>query len=270
MSKPPPFTITGLITAMAVIPVITTQTQLSAQEHVDIEVARTFSGQLAWRHDRLDMPGPLEPVSGLWNALGGWIGMDPGFNALAQDEPDQGMYVLSSGASVWLEIIGVDAGLTVWAEDTSASIDASGQRLRIGGRGLHYHAWWHMDEAIGQPGTLWATFKFVDTGSTGYADSPPLTMAFTNAPEPADLPGDADRDGDVDDDDLSLLLSNWGLATDWSHGEFSGIPPVNDDDLSLLLSHWTPAPNSVEIPEPAALWSLGGGALVWRRRKRVL
>ena len=35
-------------------------------------------------------------------------------------------------------------------------------------------------------------------------------------------PGDADDDGDVDDDDLSLLLANWGAETDCAHGEFSG------------------------------------------------
>ena len=53
-------------------------------------------------------------------------------------------------------------------------------------------------------------------------------------------PGDADGDGVVDDDDLSLLLANWGSEiADCTQGEFSGVPPVNDDDLSLLLANWT-------------------------------
>jgi len=57
--------------------------------------------------------------------------------------------------------------------------------------------------------------------------------------------GDANRDGLVDDDDLSLLPANWNRETDWIHGEFSGRPPVNDDDLSLLLANWTGAGGGV-------------------------
>jgi len=65
---------------------------------------------------------------------------------------------------------------------------------------------------------------------------------------------DLDYDGDVDDDDLSLLLANWG-------------DPYTDDDLSLLLANWT---GNLAVPEPAALslLSLWGMAVV-RQRQRV-
>jgi len=59
--------------------------------------------------------------------------------------------------------------------------------------------------------------------------------------------GDANDDGVVDDNDLSLLLSHWGQNVTgdpnggWAKGEFSGSAPVNDDDLSLLLANWTGA-----------------------------
>jgi len=59
--------------------------------------------------------------------------------------------------------------------------------------------------------------------------------------------GDANGDGLVDDNDLSLLLVHWGRdVTDgrnggWDKGEFRGSAPVNDDDLSLLLANWTGA-----------------------------
>ena len=78
-------------------------------------------------------------------------------------------------------------------------------------------------------------------------------------------PGDADLDGDVDDDDLSLLLAGWGQNTDWSHGEFDGVPPVDDSDLSLLLAHWT---GSAAVPEPATLGLVAVGAPVLLRRNR--
>ena len=88
-------------------------------------------------------------------------------------------------------------------------------------------------------------------------------------------PGDADRDSDVDDDDLSLLLSNWDedVTGDpdggWGKGEFSGLAPVNDDDLSLLLANWS-GPLGGAVPEPASMMLvlLGGSALVRRGRSR--
>ena len=93
---------------------------------------------------------------------------------------------------------------------------------------------------------------------------------FTVLPEPA-TPGDANLDGSVDDDDLSLLLASWGQDVTneadggWGNGEFSGTPPVNDDDLSLLLANWT---GSAAVPEPAAvgLVVMGGVCLSHLRR----
>jgi len=93
-------------------------------------------------------------------------------------------------------------------------------------------------------------------------------IRFEGLPAEGCSPGDADNDGDVDDDDLSLLLANWGSETsDCSQGEFSGTPPVNDDDLSLLLANWT-GPLSAAMPEPAMMGLLALGALALRRRRR--
>jgi len=79
-------------------------------------------------------------------------------------------------------------------------------------------------------------------------------------------PGDADRDGDVDDDDLSLLLANWGGDVDCTQGEFSGVAPVDDDDLSLLLANWT-GPLAAAVPEPATIGLIARGGLALLRRK---
>ena len=82
-------------------------------------------------------------------------------------------------------------------------------------------------------------------------------------------PGDADDDGDVDDDDLSLLLANWGSETaTCAEGEFSETPPVNDDDLSLLLANWT-GPLVAAVPEPTTMVLLAAGAAVLLRHRKA-
>ena len=52
------------------------------------------------------------------------------------------------------------------------------------------------------------------------------------------LMGDANDDGLVDDDDLSLLLANWGSGGGWGVGDFDASGTIDDDDLSLLLANW--------------------------------
>ena len=81
-------------------------------------------------------------------------------------------------------------------------------------------------------------------------------------------PGDADRDGDVDDDDLSLLLANWGSDVDCTKGEFSGAAPVNDDDLSLLLANWTGSQDAA-VPEPATVMLLVGACALLKLRRKA-
>ena len=76
-------------------------------------------------------------------------------------------------------------------------------------------------------------------------------------------PGDANRDGAVDDHDLSLLLVGWEFGPpEWGFGNFNGDDIVGDDDLSLLLANWM---KNAIVPEPTALSVLiFGAAVLWR------
>jgi hypothetical protein len=49
------------------------------------------------------------------------------------------------------------------------------------------------------------------------------------------VPGDLDRDGDVDAADLALLLSAWGESA----GDINGDGTTDAADLSILLGAWT-------------------------------
>ncbi len=93
------------------------------------------------------------------------------------------------------------------------------------------------------------------------------TFAFV-----AEMQGDVDRSGYVDDDDLSLLLASWGQDTDWAHGNLNADTTVDDDDLSLLLANWnqgTSPPPAAPVPEPAMMMLLVAGATVLLRRRKA-
>ncbi len=88
--------------------------------------------------------------------------------------------------------------------------------------------------------------------------------------DPWALMGDADGSGYVNDDDLSLLLANWVVGSQWGQGDFDGSGAVDDDDLGVLLAHWnegTPPMDGGAIPEPATLVLLAGGGIALLRRK---
>ncbi len=84
-------------------------------------------------------------------------------------------------------------------------------------------------------------------------------------------PGDANRDGFVDEADAAALAAHWlqqGDAT-WVMGDFNGDYNVDDVDATMLAVNWNPKPSSV--PEPGSLLLLVGGLitlLAWRRLSR--
>ena len=91
---------------------------------------------------------------------------------------------------------------------------------------------------------------------------------------PVLIPGDANGDGKVDINDLTIVLANYNqTGTVWSQGEFTGDGKVDINDLTIVLAHYgdTSGAAPAAVPEPASVVLLaccGLAALAMGIRRR--
>ncbi len=121
------------------------------------------------------------------------------------------------------------------------------------------------------PGSTDALFA-----DTPFAAAPDSLTLFTT------LPGDANLDLQVEDADLSLLLTNFGnTGAAWTEGDFTGDGIVDDADLSLLLTNFGGdvrslfsstglSTNAATIPEPATVWLMSLGCMLLGHRRAAV
>jgi hypothetical protein len=117
------------------------------------------------------------------------------------------------------------------------------------------------------------------TWSAGFGSMPALTLTLGGTPwnptNPTAHPGDANEDGRVDINDLTIVLSHFGdTGCTWTQGSMDGDPKgtVDINDLTIVLANygWTATSNGpATVPEPSALVLLGAVvvglvACVWR------
>ena len=114
--------------------------------------------------------------------------------------------------------------------------------------------------------------KYVDNlfdGNTGAVGAPGNFTAykqFAVIGTATALPGDANRDGAVNDADASILAAHWQTASGatWEMGDFNVDGAVNDADAALLAAHWTVGAGEQSVPEPSTVAGLLGLCLAGR------
>ncbi len=114
----------------------------------------------------------------------------------------------------------------------------------------------------------------------GYATPPPFPATLTAMPALVlrqSLPGDANLDGTVDINDLTIVLAHYNqTGMTWTTGDFTGDGTVDINDLTIVLAHFndsagSSAAGSVSAaPEPGTLVLLAAAVaalLAYARRR---
>ena len=104
-----------------------------------------------------------------------------------------------------------------------------------------------------------------DTWTSGGYDYVQLDSNGGGVENPGIEPGDANGDGRVDINDLTIVLTNFGrTGMTWSRGDFLGDGTVDINDLTIVLANFgrTAGAGPAAVPEPASLVLLGIGAIV--------
>ena len=156
-----------------------------------------------------------------------------------------------------------------WSGTDAANSSAiAGFNVYVSDDGGPYTAWLQ-DTTLtsatftGQPGHTYGFYSVATDNAGNVQTTPPLAQATTIVqPGVSPLPGDANLDGKVDIEDLTILLTNFGRSgMTWSQGNFAGDPTVDIEDLTILLSHFglSMGAPSVSVGNAGAVAYVRGG-----------
>lgn len=152
-----------------------------------------------------------------------------------------------------------DSYETVLLEMTSTA----GHRITDGMAGDLPWQMYYWDYTVNVPdGTQSLFFDFGTSGRTRIVEVQAMMTTV--------LPGDANDDGMVDEDDAAILAAHWlkqGSST-WGQGDFNGDGNVNDVDAAMMATNWGVGTSSASVPEPSVLILLCSAiAILWIKRR---
>ena len=105
---------------------------------------------------------------------------------------------------------------------------------------------WGNDIIDNGDGTWTATHVYKDDGNYAIEVTASMVNSTTGVSTGqvweyhSPIPGDANRDGRVDDIDAMCVSANWGITSGatWEMGDFDYDFDVDDDDVAILSAHW--------------------------------
>ena len=155
----------------------------------DFAVGVTGAGQLAVEFNFAS----VEPIAnfitggGLNGDFTGWFSDEPGFANLDVDEPDEDFFTLGAGADISVMVISVEGPFRIY-DPSFDSVVAPGGMFSLGTPDFDDHPFWTVDSTApsfdANDFDYDVSFKLVDLGTTGYADSDTITVTFTRVPAP--------------------------------------------------------------------------------------
>lgn len=191
-----------------------------------ILVAQSGSGQLKLLFEE-PMPFEMEPT--FIPGFPGFINVHAGFSPVLGPEPDLDAFPPSETSDIEFVLVAIDPGFQVW-NDTGSAPMLPGQAFHCGVPYFMTHPLWQA------PGGLrsreYAAQVFMRDRTAQHADSAVYTLIFATPR----CPGDADRNGAVDQDDLDLVLFNFGTPQPTgTNGDVDDDGDVDQDDLDMVL-----------------------------------
>jgi probable HAF family extracellular repeat protein len=136
-----------------------------------------------------------------------------------------------------------------------------------------------LPSAVAAANTAMDAYALDDNGDIAGLVDNPLTLAYAGYFLSPAIPGDANTDGRVDINDLTVVLAHYGqTGMTWTQGEFTGDGTVDINDLTIVLAHYNQTFGTANgavaaVPEPASITLIGACAAAvlassWRRRRR--
>ena len=228
-------------------------------------------------------------VNNLGNVVGGWSNIYGG-----NQNQDTGFYVYNIASHA---VTSLPAGFSAYTPVNATATFGAGMSQLINDNnqvvgqtlvgGVEHAAIWSASSGLQDLNTLYASFLpsgFVLNDATAIDNNGDIVGVGTDSLGNANqafllrqlLPGDANEDGKVDINDLTIVLAHYGqTGTTWAQGEFTGDGTVDINDLTIVLAHYgqslgATAGGMAAAPEPSCMILFGMGALALFVKRKIL
>ncbi|MGB0716220.1 MAG: hypothetical protein ACPGXK_10100 [Phycisphaerae bacterium] len=130
----------------------------------DVEVGVNAANAIELEFDA-DVAAELPPVNG--PLLFGCSLDDPGFFAIEEDEPEEGLFAIPAGVEIVFTLVSLDPGLRIFSPGFGTELTSPGDSFSLGAVPFDTHPTWLIDEthpAFDEEGVFSATFNLSAPG----------------------------------------------------------------------------------------------------------